>query len=76
MLLKQGEDEEIIEWSAVAMYGGGSDTVCPRKVLEYIETYVGLRSPCIRISLLCLYTLKLSAEKGNKKKGLTNISPI
>jgi hypothetical protein len=53
----------------VSSSSGGSDTVCPRKVLEYIETYVGLRSPCIRISLLCLYTLKLSAEKGNKKKG-------
>ncbi|OQD85241.1 hypothetical protein PENANT_c010G09088 [Penicillium antarcticum] len=25
-LLKQGEDEDIIKWSAVAMYGGGSDT--------------------------------------------------
>jgi hypothetical protein len=27
-LLRQGEDEEIVKWSAVAMYGGGSDTVC------------------------------------------------
>ncbi|KAJ5421624.1 hypothetical protein N7491_010069 [Penicillium cf. griseofulvum] len=25
-LLRQGEDEEIVKWSAVAMYGGGSDT--------------------------------------------------
>ncbi|CAL5872702.1 uncharacterized protein PFLUO_LOCUS6969 [Penicillium psychrofluorescens] len=25
-LLKQGEDEEIVKWSALAMYGGGSDT--------------------------------------------------
>lgn len=27
-LLNEGEDEEIVKWSAVAMYGGGSDTVC------------------------------------------------
>lgn len=27
-LLKQGEDEEIVKWSALAMYGGGADTVC------------------------------------------------
>lgn len=27
-LLKQGEEEEIVKWAAVAMYGGGSDTVC------------------------------------------------
>ncbi|OQE34545.1 hypothetical protein PENCOP_c017G04051 [Penicillium coprophilum] len=25
-LLRQGEDEEIVKWSAAAMYGGGSDT--------------------------------------------------
>jgi len=29
-LLKQGEDEEIVKWSALAMYGGGADTVCFR----------------------------------------------
>jgi hypothetical protein len=27
-LLEQGEDEGIIKWSAVALYGGGADTVC------------------------------------------------
>jgi hypothetical protein len=27
-LLRQGEDEEIVKWSALAMYGGGADTVC------------------------------------------------
>ncbi|KAJ5523652.1 hypothetical protein N7494_010302 [Penicillium frequentans] len=26
-LLKQGEEEEIVKWAAVAMYGGGSDTI-------------------------------------------------
>jgi len=26
-LLNQGEDENIVKWSAVALYGGGADTV-------------------------------------------------
>lgn len=26
-LLSQGEDEDITKWSAVALYGGGADTV-------------------------------------------------
>lgn len=27
-LLRQGEDEEIVKWAALAMYGAGADTVC------------------------------------------------
>lgn len=27
-LLGQGEDEEIVKWAAVAIYGGAGDTVC------------------------------------------------
>lgn len=38
-LLRQGEDEEIVKWSAAAMYGGAGDTVCSNDTHMYSSTH-------------------------------------
>ena len=38
-LLIQGEDEEIVKWSAAAMYGGAGDTVCSNNSHMYFYTH-------------------------------------
>lgn len=39
-LLRQGEDEEIVKWSAAAMYGGAGDTVCSNGTHMYIHLLI------------------------------------